>query len=580
MASINLGGFYLSGNRQVASGLASGLDTETIVKTLVDLKSAPQKLLQDTIDVNTKKIGALSELEQKLDSFRTALNVLRNPPGVQNDSSNIFQYRLATLTSSTSDAASNFMEVTAAPGANLGSTKLTVTQLAKEKTTVYSTSFASRTAANPGVITAGTITLTSTNHSAVNISISAGDSLNNVASKINAKENETGVAAEIVQVASNDYRLILKSNKTGLDNSFTLSDPSGAFAALTVDAVNSQTAQNATFTVNGISISRNENTVTDAVENVTLKLKALTSGATLTLQSSADTTTVKSGIINFVNAYNDLKLFYAKQTELDESTGSPKETAVLATNNTLSTVMNGVDNEITRFVNGLDEDALKSLGELGVTFTDYEGNDENPATRNILTVDETKLSSVLSSSFDQVRRVFEFSYSSSNSNLIVSKRTNALAETSFDLVIDSAADTAYAYERGTATLIAQLDYSESGGSITLTGRDDTNLEGLTLVYASTTSATIEVDISQGVADRLYNFIDGSLTQDTGLIAADVNSLTDNNTDSNEEIASLGDEIERYRQEILDRFSRLETIISSVNQLLASLQANTDAANKS
>jgi len=572
--AINLGSFYTAGSKQVSSGLSSGLDTESIVKSLVTAKELPKTKLESSVKVNTSEISAYSELTSVLDKFRTALDGLRNPPGVQNEASNYFEYRSGTLVSSTSTAPEDFLNATLSPGAAVGSNKVTVTAIAKEKSTIYSTSFPSRTAAS--AIGAGTITFDTAATDPVNITIAAGDSLNNVVAKINAVTGTSGVEAQVIQVSSSDFRLVLRSTKTGLDNAFTLSDPSSAFGGLTIDAINSQTALDAAITVNGVAITRSTNTISDAIDNVTLNLKALTSGATVTVNAEADTTTVKNGIVSFINAYNEFKAFYAKQTER-ETDGSPKETAILSGSQVLTSVLSGIDNEITSYVSGLASGKIKSLQEIGITFTNFAGDDENIAVSNILTLDESKLNGYLTTNFSDLRNIFEFSFTADDTNLFVTDRSNDLSITEFDLEIDTVADTAYARDPDTGTIIAALDYSESGGVVTLKGQDGTELEGMVFTYTSTTSKTISVNLSQGIADRIYNYLDGALADD-GIIAAESDSLTDANTSLAKDIDEITAEVETYREGLLAKFAALETAIASVNQLLDSLTAQDSARN--
>ncbi len=119
-----------------------------------------------------------------------------------------------------------------------------------------------------------------------------------VVAAINAKN--AGVKAELVNTGSalNPYK-ILFTGATGASQNFSLiSTP----ADLTFQDVTP--ASDAVFSINGINMTRNTNTVTDAIAGVTLSLRAPTSG-TATLDMSRDTAGLTTKMTDLVTAYND-----------------------------------------------------------------------------------------------------------------------------------------------------------------------------------------------------------------------------------------------------------------------------------
>ena len=118
-----------------------------------------------------------------------------------------------------------------------------------------------------------------------------------------------------------------------------------------------------------------------------------------------------------------------------------------------------------------------------------------------LKLDETALDGRLLGKLGEVRRVFEFGASSSSGDLSVYARTNALADTSFTVAITDADGDGQA-ESATIDGVAAL---LSGG--TIQGADGTAYEGLKLIWTGSGSAAIDMRVSPGVADRLYNALD-------------------------------------------------------------------------
>lgn len=575
---INLGNVTSGGSGTTVSGLSSGLDTEALVESLVAARKIPVDQLQAKIDTNTGKATAFGDLKSVLSQLKTAAGLLRNPPGVQNASNNIFQYRTSTLTSNTSVAADTYLTLTTEPGASIGSHVIEIGTLAKAKSDISTVGFADRTTSiveaaagvTAGMFSAGTITLNALGTN-VDIELESGDNLNDIVQKINSQKTDSGVEASVLKVADNDYRLLLKSVNTGTAYAYTMTDDgSGVFAEVGFTSV--ETADDATFTVDGIGITRSSNSVNDVLDNVTINLKQVTPALTeVTASISADTETIYNGILNFVDAYNEFKLFSANQNARDSS-GAPLETAILAANPTLRTILDRLQTGVTGSINGLTD--YNDLSDVGITLSDFAGDTENVATRNVLLVDTDALQSALESNFEDVRKVFEFDFVSDNTNLQVYSRTNALGTSSFTLDIDTVGGTAQAtYDPGTGPVTIDLDYEVSGGSIVLTGQDGTVLEGLTLLYTDTDSDTIEVNITQGFGDLVYNALDTVLTTNTGLLDTEVSSLGTLNDKLQLDILSLNLRIEQFRLSLLERFAQMESAVAQVNTLLQSLEAS-------
>ena len=93
----------------------------------------------------------------------------------------------------------------------------------------------------------------------------------------------------------------------------TLSKPttgsfSGSYSFSSLFPTTLQTAQDASFTLNGVAMTRSNNIVTDALDGVTLKLNSA-SGTPVQLGVSFDSTDIATSAKNFVSAYNTLMEF-------------------------------------------------------------------------------------------------------------------------------------------------------------------------------------------------------------------------------------------------------------------------------
>ncbi len=589
VTSIQLGNFFTSGGKTVLGGVGgSGLDTEGLIDGLTEAKRLPAVSLEDKVTINGKKTDALAEFRTLLSSVKDAAGFLRNPPGVGNQAQNAFAYTSVTVISNTSVDASNYLTVSSSPGVT--PTTYNISEIdsiaaAKQQGTVDITITDADTAfvtasATANRWTAGTVTI-----NGVNITLETGDTLNEVAAKFNANLDDLGFTTSVIKVSDGVYQLAFTANDTGTDADFDLN--SGTFVTAGSAVFNSfvfadrQTASDAVFTINGVEITRQSNSISDVFSGVTFNLKQETPAlTTLTATVAADTSIVKNGIINFINAYNDLRIFSAKQIELGDD-GQYVDDAVLSNNATFRNTVSSITSTLAQIVSGLTSGDPSRLSDVGVTFADLPESADNPLVRNILDLNEGNLDSELADDFEAFRRVFEFDLETSNPNLRVFSRTNALDISAFTITFTGGAtpSATATYNNGSGPVTIDLDVAaiedNSTGDVlgyNLIGEDGTVLEGLHLIYAATSSATISVTATQGLADKIFNIADGVL-DDEGSLASELDSIEEANTRLEEQIARIDEQVERFRQQLLDKFAALEQAISRVNNLLASIDAS-------
>ncbi|MFZ4124553.1 MAG: flagellar filament capping protein FliD [Rickettsiales bacterium] len=602
VTQIQLGRLFQQNGRTVVGGSQTAFDTESIIKSLVEAKRLPAA----TLEKKNEKIGteqkALTELSGLMSRFKSAVDVLRNPPGVGNAAQNIFQYRTATLTTNTGVAASNYVAATVEPGAATQTfTVDSVDQLARETKQQSdnflvpnsTTSSVVSAVSTPGTFTAGTFNIRRLGGGSTPITLNSGDSLQTVANKFNEVKNLTGVQATVLKVAdgtpNNTYTLVFTATQTGLDTAFDLenaatitSDPSGVLSNL--NFTTTQAALNSQFTLDGVAIQRQTNSVADAIDGITFNLKQATPPATsVALSISPDTDIVTNAVTQLADVYNELRLFVSRQSEVGKD-GLPTETAVLANNSTMRSIMSTLSGEISRSVAGIASGDPSQLADLGIKFQDFEGDEKSPFTRNIIVLDSDKLKSALESNFEGVRSVFEFQMNSQNANLAVFKRNNSLAVNDITLNIDrdptTPVYTATYNDPLLGSVTVNLDGTDitSTGGVFLKGQNGTVLEGLELIFSDTNDATFNVNFTQGIGDRLFNSIESILNKDDGLLTGEQNRLNDVVTKNEEEITSIDTLIARYREQLIEQYSRLEEALSKANNLLQLLGAQADARN--
>ncbi|MBN8542682.1 MAG: flagellar filament capping protein FliD [Alphaproteobacteria bacterium] len=602
VTQIQLGNLFQQNGRTVVGGGQTAFDTESIINSLVEAKRLPAVTLEKKNETIGKQQEALTDLRGLMSRFKSAVDTLRNPPGVGNAAQNIFQYRVATLTTNTGVAASNYVTATVEPGAATQTfTVDSVDQLARETKQQSDnfllpdaiTSSVVSAVSTPGTFTAGTFNLRRLGGGSTPITLDAGDSLQTVANKFNEVKSATGIQATVLKVAdgvpNNTYTLVFTATKTGLDTAFDLenaatvtSDPSGVLSNL--NFATTQSALNSQFTLDGVAIQRQTNSVADAIDGITFNLKQVTPALTsVALTIEPDTEIVTNAITQLADVYNELRLFVSKQSEVGKD-GLPLETAVLANNSTLRSIMNTLSSEVSSTVSGITGGNPSQLADLGIKFQDFEGDEDNPFTRNIIVLDSDKLKSALESNYDGVRAVFEFQMNSQNANLAVFKRNNSLAVNDITLTIDrdpvTPIYTATYNDPLLGSVTVNLDGTDitSTGGVFLKGQNGTVLEGLELIFSATTDETFDVSFTQGIGDRLFNAIESIIDDEEGLLTGEQNRLEDVVTNNEEEITDIDTFIARYREQLIAQYSRLEEALSKANNLLQLLGAQADARN--
>lgn len=361
------------------SGLATGIDTRSIVTQLMALERAPEKILTNQKTRMQSQVDAYNQISSALSSLKTLM------AGMNTDS---------TFTAKTvSVGDSSVTGATASGTAMAGSHILRVTSLARSQTLVSDSStlggYASQTDQSFGT---GTITITDTTGGKSPVAVTI-DGTNNSLQGIAAAINSSGanVTASVINDGSGTpYRLAIIGKDT---NTYSIS---AGLTGGTYDtpAFNQKiAASNAVFQLDGIDMTRTTNTVNDAIPGVTLNLLKPNDPAETTITVGNDTSAITKKINDFVSSYNSVMSLINQYTSYDQKT---KKAGVLLGDSTIRSVIDTIQTTLTSQVAGL-ADGFKSLAEIGI---------KSDKTTGVLSVDSSTLSSALNSNFDDVVSLF------------------------------------------------------------------------------------------------------------------------------------------------------------------------------
>ncbi len=361
------------------SGTGSGIDFNTIRDAILAQRSRPISLMQSKVSNYNGRIESFKQLNTALAALTTAAdNLTKRDLG-------------AGRSATTGDA--NVVTAQATSAANLGSYDINVARLASNLTQA-SRSYASTTApVLAGGATSATFELRK-GGAAEGVSITidaANNTLAGLRDAINAKN--AGVTATIVDVSGSGttQQLVLTSKETGTAGRVELVETTstGTLAALDLRSLNPPDGNaarlDAEFSINGLTVTRSSNTITDALAGVTLNLKK-TGAASIGVTQSTE---IENKLRSFINAYNSVQDFIANQYKPDSSN---RPTGLLAGDSNLR----GIQQQLRAAVGGLSENnggALTNLTQIGVT----TGDDGK------LTIDSNVFNEKLRSSPDDVK---------------------------------------------------------------------------------------------------------------------------------------------------------------------------------
>jgi flagellar capping protein FliD len=249
----------------------------------------------------------------------------------------------------------------------------------------------------------------------LNVTIPDGFTLEDVRDLININGNPQGISAAIESDSSGARLVLSSSNGSSLTSTVTSSGGSVGSNALTAlapasDAVatatgpNSSTgaagiitqAKSAVLFVDGLKVVSDSNSVTTAVEGVTLSLVSaqsatdIAAGKTIDITVGTDKATVKGNLQKFVDAYNSMMTTVGQLTAVvPVGEDDAPVTGALVGDVTARGLVAGLRAELVKMSS---DGSIKALAQLGIT-TQKDGT---------LKIDDTVLSSALDNNFDQV----------------------------------------------------------------------------------------------------------------------------------------------------------------------------------
>lgn len=415
-------------------GVGSGLDLSDTLSKLMEVEKVPLQRLATKQQSYQTKLSAYSMVQSALSTFESAVSGL----------SSISKYQKTTATSSNED----IVTISAGSRAANGTYSLKVDQLAQSQKLVANGVADRKAAIGSGKITIdfgeyltaddGSVSFKSNSSGVKTIDIEDGsNTLEGIRDAINAAG--IGVTASIINDGSDTpYRLALTNSATGktqamritVDGDDALSDlltydPGSTAVDESKQMTQTQAAQNAEFWLDGIKISKGSNSVSDAIDGVTLKLAQADKDKTVNLTVSRDNSEAKKAVEELVKAYNDLTTTLKDMTayNADEKTAS-----VLTGDSAVRSIQTALKGMLSQSIAG-GEQGYRMLADVGVT----------PNKEGLLEIDSSKLDEALEKNFDAFTAMFAEGGLSTNSSITFEGAEDYAKTGSFDVEVTQVA---------------------------------------------------------------------------------------------------------------------------------------------
>ena len=518
--------------------VGSGMNTADIVTSLVDSERLPQLERIEKYENQTEnRISAYGVLKNDIKDFRDTIRTIKNTNAASHigSSSNT---TIATFTTTGSTGTENI------------DSSLVVSSLASTHTLVtgeYSSS-GSTVGAGSLVIDFGTWsttsstndTFTANSESSVTINTSATTTLTQLRDSIN---NATDNAEATILYNGTGYVLVIKG-LSGASNELRVTpDPSSSsdlinnysYTTSTKNLTQTADGSDASFTIDGISMTRSSNTITNLFKGYTLELEA-TSSSAINISSSQNLSSIENLLNTFTENYNAIYLNIHEMTTTAMS--SDESAGPLSGDSLARSIQRELRSFTSKSIVGY-ENGPYSLSLLGIQ-TNRDGT---------LSLNPNTLKKSFEANPIIVDAIFKNQLTSDNADVSVSRLgvdtkpgTYAITEDSGDYNIDGVKMTA------------------SGNSYTSTSGDS---NGMVMNIASgVTSANVYYgkSLMSSMDDSLTNFLAFN-----GDIATRINNLGERLDDIADEKANLEERMNALTDRYTFQFSAMEQAIAGLQE---------------
>ena len=525
----------------------SGLNITQIVDSLVEADTVPKKnMLEEDKTTKQTEISAFASLASELNSLKFDLSSLADSNKYVPSSGN------SNLAISVSDNST----------ATAFSSDVTVNSLASQQTLEFSGSspFTSPTASiNTGTLTLNLGTWNSSAGSFTNKSTpvtytvtvnSSNNTLQGLASSLNAL---SGISASVLQTSAGVYSLVVKS-PMGADNAIRITttdtglnqfraDPTIGSGSPAPATAQKQAASDAELVVDGVTVKRTSNSISNIFSGYTIDLKGETDTLTPSNFNVSSSLDVDSAFNNAKTLVDRLNLTRTYFDELLDRGIDDGEKGTLSAD----PVMKAISNQIRK----LTENSLVGFGsnsrylsELGIQ-TKRDGT---------LLINEKSFKEAVENDPTSYDAIFNSSITSNNTNLAISKTSIAKPKAGVYNYTHSSGNSYL----GNTKLVKGTD-SQTG--LTYYSAISGDTAGITIIPQASVSSAF-VYVGESMLDKMDTYIENILSS-SGDIERRKSSLNKDLSEIDDGLLDINRKVDVIRERYLEQFSAMETAVTSL-----------------
>ena len=532
---------------------STSIDWTTLIQAEVNAKLATATSITTKITANQAKVTAYTSLQTELSTLAAGLTSLSTSI-VNPLATNAFSTRAATISSTGDLSASSALSMSVTSGSATGDHTLQITQLATAQKVIGSSQSSSTTALGYS----GTFSLGLAGGTSTAITVTSGMSMQDISDTINAQTSTTNVQASVVQVSSGSYELVLTGTQDAADISYSSTTGDDVLNKLGVTGSTGaftdvlQKSQPAKFTLDGVSVTRNTNDVSDVLTGVTFDLLQPTpSGTTLNVSIGTDTSQITTALQTFVTNYNAFRDQVIAQSA-QNSDGTASSSAVLFGDSTMRDIQTQLQQVLSGSVGGM------TMADLGLSFNES----------NELQLNTGTLATVLTTNLAGVTQLLSAQTTTSSSQLSVVNTGTSPQSFTLDLTVDSTGTLTGASVNGDSS-----QFSVVGD--TIVGNSGTIYAGMAFTYTGSTSQSINVTSTSGLASQIYQIAQTS-SASSGSLQTLITNLQSNDDDMQTQVSTIQSNASTYQTQLQTQYANYQAAIESANNTLGYLKALLDA----
>ena len=523
-----------------ALNVGSGLQTNDIIDALVEAERAPKESAITTAkDKRTVEISGLGQVKSGFEKMDTSLAVVEEITGLSVTSSGTgmgVEIADATIAANFSHAM-NVNTVAAAHTLVFGNYSSETAS-----TGTGSLAFSFGTWASNGTFSANSARAATT----VTLATGSGtladlrDAINNAGMQ---------VTASILKTSSTSYSLVLQSREGAAHAmQITATEDSGAaglnsFGYTSVDAnTETITAADASFTMDGVTVTRDTNTITDLINGVKLTVKSTTSAAE-TVSGTYDTTVAEAAMQIMVDQINTIS---TTLKDLSERGSGGSDDGPLAGDAYVMMLRRQLRNYTTNPIKGFGDSSIY-LTDFGVK-TELDGS---------ISLDSTKFKSTFEANPDAFAALTTSRITSGSG--LVTPSVSGTYPTEGIYAFDISSDATSATLDGSTMTVSGSDFTISGHSA----------GGLRLSITSG-GADTNIYVGKSLFETLEDFTTTVLAS-SGDLQSKITAYNADLLDYEDKLKSLDDQIESIRARHVSDFAIMNSTVASLKETEKALE---------